>query len=65
MNERNPAVPEALTDDKRDTITEINVNLKNVITDINSLGRFRSSSLAVTKIQEAMHWLVHLDENGE
>jgi hypothetical protein len=46
-----------LTTDQEDMIDDISIDLKTICRLIDDLGRHRSYSLAVTKIEEAVHWL--------
>lgn len=46
-----------LTPEHDDAIDDLMIDLKRVSLRIEELGRHRSYSLAVTKIEEANHWL--------
>lgn len=46
-----------LTPDKERILDLIEIDLVRIITEINNTDRHRSCSLAVTKVEEAIHWL--------
>jgi len=46
-----------LTAKQDDQIDDIMIDLNRIEERINALGRHRSYSLAITKIEEAIHWL--------
>lgn len=46
-----------LTTDQDDAIDDIMIDLMRINQRIEALGRHRSYSLAVTKIEEAVHWM--------
>ncbi len=46
-----------LTDAERDTLDDLMIDLGRITVLIDGLGRHRSYSLAITKIDEARHWL--------
>jgi hypothetical protein len=51
------SIPTGLTSAEREQIDAISLSLAEAIFDIEQLGRHRSYSLAVTKLEEARHWL--------
>lgn len=59
MNEQNQAVTfsNGLTAEQDDKIDDLQIALTRIRLEIEMLGRHRSYSLAVTKIEEAEHWL--------
>jgi hypothetical protein len=46
-----------LTDSEINRIEDLIIDISRVIIKIETLGRHRSYSLAVTKLDEARHWL--------
>ncbi len=46
-----------LTTEQEDAIDDLMIDCARLIDHIEQLGRHRSYSLAVTKIEEAKHWL--------
>jgi hypothetical protein len=51
------ALDNGLTPEQDDAIDDLMIDLKRISMRIEELGRHRSYSLAVTKIEEANHWL--------
>jgi len=46
-----------LSNDHADEIDQVMIDLHRINARIEALGRHRSYSLALTKIEEALHWL--------
>jgi hypothetical protein len=48
-----------MTDAEEDAVYELSIDLGHIRTRIEALARHRNYSLAVTKIEEAQHWLLN------
>lgn len=46
-----------LSETERDALHDIRIDLSRLRQRVEELGRHRSYSLAITKIEEAQHWL--------
>jgi hypothetical protein len=57
MNDQPMGFNNGLTPDQDDRIDDIMIDLNRINERIEGLGRHRSYSLAVTKIEEAIHWM--------
>lgn len=46
-----------MTDEERDRVDDLRIDIVRIKLGIEELGRHRSYSLAITKLDEAEHWL--------
>ena len=51
------AFDNGLTPDQDDAINNAMIAISRLVVEIDAMGRHRSYSLAVTKLEEAKHWL--------
>ena len=61
MTEQPMVFSNGLTPEQNDALDDATIEVARIITQIEGLGRHRSYSLAVTKLEEAKHWLVRVD----
>lgn len=51
------AFSNGLTSDQDDALDDLSIDISRLVSRVEDLGRHRSYSLAVTKLEEAKHWL--------